>query len=583
MKSWIQCLAVVLLLLVSPAEAALQSATQAVPLEKTWNPQAAGDDIVLPMPCDLKMVLRPVAVPSAGFTEDKRFFMGVGTIENERQQVYERRFESHIAAPFQQGDLPQTWTTKLPADEKTNYVYYFIGKYEVSEQQWAAVMEASCPAAPSATASQPVRNVSWFDMQLFFQKYNQWLIEHAAESLPKFAASGNIGFFRLPTEEEWEYAARGGSKVREEDRNNEDIFPLEGGKLADFGFFSDGSQPKADPIAIGSRKPNPLGLYDTVGNVKELVQGFFRFSVPDQRTDGELYRRLHGAAGGILCKGGSFRSGERDVLPGCRDEIPLYTAKGEQRLADLGFRVVLSGLNVPDAQRLDTVLKENANRAGRTPKAPVPPVAPAAEPPASDPQTQPADLAVKLNPEGNPLVELDKVVGAASSDAMRGNLTQLRALIEDMNSAQERQRDETLSNSIRSNLYQMESLRSFGYRYWVLYDKVTREKKTLSKSDAAALNGAMSEFFKLLLTATNFYKSGVDSLAKVPAETLKRHFTQIQKEFAGEDLLSKHMRQNLETLSKHIAQARTKGVGSLDKKQICLDILPAVHAKVLPF
>ena len=69
--------------------------------------------------------------------------------------------------------------------------------------------------------------------------------------------------------------------------------------------------------------------------------------------------RLHGAAGGTLCKGGSYRSTADTVRPGWRDEVPLYTAQGPSRPADLGLRLVLAGLNIPNAQRLQTLKEEN--------------------------------------------------------------------------------------------------------------------------------------------------------------------------------------------------------------------------------
>ncbi len=584
--------AALLPLLAGTALAALKADDAGIPLEKSWNPHPAQDDIILPMPCGLSLALKAVAVPAAGFMEDKRFYMGVTSAQDERLQMYARRFESHISAPFSQRDIPASWQAVLPADEKEHYLYYFIGKYEISEQQWEAVMSDQCPAGPLPAADRPKRDISWFDMQLFLRKYNSWLIQNAPDALPRFADSNAIGFLRLPSEEEWEYAARGGSKVKSENRDNEDMFPLEGKSLADYAVFSDAGWTQTEPQAIGSRQPNPLGLYDTAGNVKEMVQGFFRFSIADQHADGSLYRRLHGASGGILCKGGGFRSDGNGIVPGSRDEVPLYTAQGEQHLDDLGFRVALSGINVPDAARLNALVKEDSERSQKV-REQAPPAEPDA-PQAAVREEGQGDVPVKLNPEGNPLAELEKIIQGASSQEMRGNLLQFQSLMKDMYSAQERQRDETLDNALRAILYQSEALRSVAYRYYMQLYSIGKAKEILAraktekgkreaKETIQKITEVTQETFALLQTATNFYKSALAKISLSRPEDIERHLVQIRKEFAGKDMLSTHMQQNIGALSKHLAELRKNGIDSLSKKQICMDIIPKIHFDTLPF
>ncbi len=563
-----------------PAQAAITSKNDTVPLEKTWNPQPAADDILLPMPCNLQLALRAVAVPGGDLLNDRRFSMGIASTDDHRQ-LYERRFEAHIAAPFTPADLPAAWQKTVNARAADGYAYYFIGKYEISEQQWAAVMNESCPAAPVADADRPHRELSWYDAQRFLQKYNAWLVQNHADMLPHFADNPkNIGFLRLPTEEEWEFAARGGANVREEDREHSDMFPLNGGKLEDYALFT-AAVPVHEPAPIGARKANPLGLYDTAGNVKELVDGFFRFSVADMRGDGEVYRRLHGAAGGVLCKGGSFRSDEQGVLPGWRDEVPQYTSGGESRPTDLGFRLVLSGLNVPSGKRLETLVAEAASQR----LAPAAPAQAAPAPKPAEPVQQ--DSAVTLNPSGNPLTELEKISEAAATPEMRNNLAQLRGLLEDQRSAQERQRGEILENAVRALLYQEETLRSFAYRYAVVNGQLQKylHMAGAKKDDANAVNSrkALDEYFQQLGTAANFYKSSLHRISQAPQESTARLLAQLRHEYAGADVLNTHMRQNIDALEKHLNDARRKGIDALTKKQLCKDIIPAQHFKELPF
>jgi hypothetical protein len=89
-------------------------------------------------------------------------------------------------------------------------------------------------------------------------------------------------------------------------------------------------------------------LYDTAGNAAEMVLDPFRFS---------LGFRLHGATGGFIAKGGSYRKRLAEIMPGRREEIPFFLDKGAYRATDLGFRVVLSAI-VTSRNRFDMLDQE---------------------------------------------------------------------------------------------------------------------------------------------------------------------------------------------------------------------------------
>lgn len=547
------------------ALAALEMKDAAASPEQASNPKPEAHDILLPMPCGLQMALRAVAVPGK-LLQDRRFTMGLGATEEERQ-LYERRFEAHIAAPFTPADLPADWQTHLDEGTTDGYTFYFLGKYEVSVYQWDAVMNGTCPAEAPVGGDLPRREISWFDAQDFLRKYNAWLVANHPDSLPHFADNPrNIGFLRLPTEEEWEFAARGGIRVPEEDRENDEIFQLEGGKLADFGVFSD-QVPVHEPSAIGSRKPNPLGLHDTVGNVKEMVDGFFRFSVAEMRGKDEVFHRLHGASGGILCKGGSFRGNEREVLPGRRDEVPLYTASGESRPSDLGLRVALSGLNVPSGQRLQALIQANAG-------GPVPAATPAEPQPAGEVE------GFKVNPKADPVSELKRLAAVAPPE-LQDDLGQLHTMLADLQSAQEQRRTQFLENSARALLYQAETIRSFALRYYML-KKNMQTLGELKDEDKKQVEQRLDEYYQLLRPAVNQYKL---TLAQVnggsPAE-IEGFMGLFRRQYSGEGSLNRHMRENIVPVEKHLKAARAQGQNGLDWKQVCRDIIPEVHLKVLP-
>jgi formylglycine-generating enzyme required for sulfatase activity len=122
---------------------------------------------------------------------------------------------------------------------------YYLGKYEVTQEQWVAVME-SYPSEFKAR-KRPVEMVSWNHVQMFIHKLN------LKEGTQKY---------RLPTEAEWEYAARAGSSEKY-------CFGDDEGRLSQYAWYNRNSGKKTQPV--GQLKPNAWGLYDMHGNVYEWV------------------------------------------------------------------------------------------------------------------------------------------------------------------------------------------------------------------------------------------------------------------------------------------------------------------------
>ena len=118
---------------------------------------------------------------------------------------------------------------------------FYMGKYEVTQGQWENVM-GSNPSSNTKGEKLPVTNVSWEDCQEFIKRLN----------------SSNNGGYRLPTEAEWEYACRAGTKT---------MYSV-GGNLTKSDANFDGSSIKT----VGSYRPNAFGLYDMHGNVWEWCE-----------------------------------------------------------------------------------------------------------------------------------------------------------------------------------------------------------------------------------------------------------------------------------------------------------------------
>ena len=145
-------------------------------------------------------------------------------------------------------------TFQMGSDDRNDYAKpvhqvtlsdYYIGETEVTQELWNAVM-GSNPSYCTGNMQRPVEQVSWNDCQTFISKLNQ--------------LTGAT--FRLPTEAQWEYAARGGNKSKGYTYSGSNA-------IDDVAWYKSNSNSSSTTHPVKTKAPNELGIYDMSGNVWE--------------------------------------------------------------------------------------------------------------------------------------------------------------------------------------------------------------------------------------------------------------------------------------------------------------------------
>jgi formylglycine-generating enzyme required for sulfatase activity len=155
-----------------------------------------------------------------------------------------------------------------PQHEVTISQGFFLGKYEITQEQWEAVM-GNRPWEGKDGAREDPRHpavfVSWRDLQKFIDRLNEW---------------EGMDLFRLPTEAEWEYACRAGTTTRWSFGDDEN-------HLKEYAWYRANTWDLGEQYAhmVGMKMPNPWGLYDMYGNVWEWTLDWFSAYSADAQVD----------------------------------------------------------------------------------------------------------------------------------------------------------------------------------------------------------------------------------------------------------------------------------------------------------
>ncbi len=185
---------------------------------------------------------------------------------------------------------------------------FSIQSSEVTQELYSFVMDTN-PSYRKTDKNLPVTDVSWDDCQTFIGRINM--------------ITGKK--YRLPTEAEWEFAAKGGIESKGYKFSGADSLNL-------VGWFYENSS-TTNPVK--QKKPNELGIYDMTGNVWEWVQDNFEVRVPSET----LLTNPKGASSaqnGKVCKGCCFTNIPKDCNPAFR-----FGGNPSSRDQHIGFRLVL--------------------------------------------------------------------------------------------------------------------------------------------------------------------------------------------------------------------------------------------------
>ncbi len=190
---------------------------------------------------------------------------------------------------------------------------FYIGKYPVTQALWKAVMNGENPSDFEGD-DRPVEQVSWDDITKIF--------------LPELRRQSGF-HYRLPTEAEWEYAARGGKY------HTEGYKYAGSDRLKDVGWFDNNSEGETKPV--GQKQPNQLGIYDMSGNVWDWCEDDWHNNYQNAPKDGSAWVNNAVRGSGRVSRGGSWRGTARL----CRVATRFNHTPGAQ-IQNLGFRLALS-------------------------------------------------------------------------------------------------------------------------------------------------------------------------------------------------------------------------------------------------
>ena len=226
--------------------------------------------------------------------------------------------EAFYEAKKSYDEAERSWfSVESPKRKVTIKEGFWMGKFEVTQAEWQAVMGDNPSKFKECGGNCPVEQVSWDDIQVFLKRLN----------------AKNDGFeYSLPSEAQWEYAARGGTTTAFAFGNS--LNSSQANFNGEYPYASTKGNYIGKTVKVGSYQPNAFGLYDMHGNVLEWVQDIYNSSYQNLPVDGSANMSVGDSNLRVLRGGSWYYNG---VI--CRSAVRNRSAPAN-RYDSFGFRVV---------------------------------------------------------------------------------------------------------------------------------------------------------------------------------------------------------------------------------------------------